>query len=155
MSMLSEKKRARSISTKNYGPLGALVGDEHAANILSPPGRLCLAPEHRVVIPNGCEGSKISPCGRNDTSGQQRCFWYCDTICDGRIEEGVLGSTFVVISVSPPSQSSPIEGEEGFFLFELSSNKMLRSCVLYREEESNYADTILPPWICAQRSRSG
>jgi hypothetical protein len=34
----------------------------------------------------------------------------------GRIEEGVFGSTSVVISVSPPSQSSPIEGEEVFFV---------------------------------------
>ena len=29
--------------------------------------RDCVAmPEEWVVIPNGCEGSKISPCGRND-----------------------------------------------------------------------------------------
>src|SRR2546427_9234138 len=40
-----------------------------------PHRRLCRsAPEHPVVIPNECEGSKISPCPRNDRRAKHHIF---------------------------------------------------------------------------------
>jgi hypothetical protein len=54
-----------------------------------------------VVIPNGGEGSKISPCGRNDKEAEDRkTFRYCDTVSRGK----EIGSS------SPPLRERTKEG---------------------------------------------
>src|ERR671922_1216324 len=52
-------------------------------------------PGTRVVIPNECEGSKISPCGRNDrpASGNES-FCNCDTVSSRERKKNRSGARF-------------------------------------------------------------
>ena len=130
------KKRAHSISTKNYGPLGALVGEEHASNILSPPSKS--SPHWRLC--------------RNDENAT------CVILNKVKNLMHSLRYTTQILRLTPHQndiRTQSLEGEVVFFVLELSSNKLLRSCFLYREEDSKYGDSILSSWLCAQRSRSG
>jgi hypothetical protein len=114
------RKKARLFYfNKNFGPLGALVGEEHAATVswllnivlssrtgygVSKINYLTVRPELSRRAPLGFSQSlavEMTQAVNRDVSGIAQS-------ATGRIKGGVLGSTFVVFSVSPPSQSSPI-----------------------------------------------
>ena len=46
--------------------------------------------EERIVIPNECEGSKISPCGRNDTEAKGQDILGVMTLVDQRAYPALL-----------------------------------------------------------------
>jgi hypothetical protein len=63
----------------------------------------------RVVIPNECEGSKISPWGRNDRDGDGDALPDCDTVCGGKDKgEGAI--------MPPHPFLLPPRGEENMHL---------------------------------------